>query len=73
TEITYEDFRLPTRAELELMVDREYNNSILFKRNNLFTEGELFWAADGKYKYSMGKITKVSRGSAYVVCVRDVK
>lgn len=72
----YEDFRLPTRAELELIADREYNNSILFKRENLFKENSLFWAADGKYKYSQGKLTKHTDGliakSAYVVCVRDV-
>ena len=59
------------------MVDREYNNSILFKQNNLFTDGKLFWAADGKYRYSKGKLTKHTDGiipsSAYVVCVRDVK
>ena len=72
----YRKFRVPTKAELDLIADRQYNNKILMVQGTkaLLQDGESYWTADGTYIYNEGLLepnTNKNKESE-VLCVRDI-
>lgn len=82
--VVYDDWRLPTRAEIDVMIDLQYRTGSAVK--TLFP-AKYYWCADGVYfnsnpnasEYDSGGSAnwgdwyKVSSSQPAVRCVRDVK
>lgn len=62
----YSDWRLPTMAELSIIVDYQYDSDVMDE----VLAGEWYWSASGSVKNEHG--SDGSRSEAYIRCIHDV-
>lgn len=76
----YRGFRLPTKEEMKLIAERQYNNDILFVKGNnaLLNSTDNYWTAENVYSIKQGELKEPFRtlgfiNEARVICVRDLE
>lgn len=61
--IVYDDWRLPTRAELEIIIKYQYSSDAMDE----VIRRKGYWCADGDYVYN----EQGASGDGYIRCIRD--